>query len=788
MKEIKKDIVEIVKDSYLNYALSVIVSRALPDVRDGLKPVQRRILYSMYEMGLKPDARFRKSATVVGHTMAAYHPHGDAPIYEALVRMAQNFSVRYPLVLGQGNFGSVDDPSEFAAMRYTEAKLSKFGEEMLKDIEKETVDFVANYDGTRKEPQVLPSPLPNVLLNGSLGIAVGMATNILPHNLNEICDALIYLLEKETATLKEILNFVEGPDLPLGGELYFFDPKEEIYRRGQGQVVVRARAKIEGQKIIFWEVPYLVKKSELLKDLAEKIKEGKILGIKTVRDESDREGIRVVVEVQKGIDPQKLLEILYQNTDFQKSYHLNFVVLVDGIQPQLLGFLEILKLFLAHRQNVVLRRTKYELKVLKERAHILEGIKKCLGNIDRVIEIIKKSETRTVAQKNLMKVFKLDEIQANAILETKLASLAKLERKKIEQELKEKQAKIKELTEVLQNPKKVKEIIKEELKQLKERFGDQRKTKISEKTLKIQTKTPLILPQETLVLLDKNHFLKRVDIQLEKISERKSGILFEKEPILYVLPSNTQNEILLFSNLGRTFKIPVFEIPEKKGRPLSAIFELKEGEEIKEILDIKKEEKLKYFVFASQKGMVKKIDADLVLNIKRKGQLVMKLKNGDRLQSVKKLKENELIFLAANDGQVIVFRENELRKMGRQTEGVRGMKLKREATIVSQMTVPKLEGQVILGSENGFLKRTKMSEFKIQKRGGMGTRGMKISPKTGNLVFVKKLENEEYLFLFSRKKVFKIKVADIPLLKRVSQGRRLIKLEPEDKIVSGILI
>jgi len=501
-----REIVEEMRNSYIDYAMSVIVSRALPDVRDGLKPVHRRILYAMLEDGLSAGAKTRKSATVVGSTLGRYHPHGDASVYDALARMAQDFSLRYPLIIGQGNFGSVDgDPP--AAMRYTECKMSKIGDNLLEDINKETVDFVENFDGTRKEPLVLPSPLPQLLLNGSLGIAVGMATNIPPHNLSEVVDACVHLIENPKADTEDLFQFIKGPDFPLGGSIFSQKEILEAYSQGKGPIITRGKAEIaESEKsgksqIVITEIPFQSQKSTLLEQFASLVQEKKVEGVKDIRDESDKDGLRIVLELQKDAYPQKILNRLYKFTDLQKTFYLNMLALVDGIQPKTLSLAEVLGYFLSHRQEVVLRRTKYDLEKAKERAHILEGLHKCLSNIDAVIKTIRASEDRPTALKNLMKRFKLTQIQANAILETKLSALAKLERKKIEEELKELKLKIKEYTAILKSPQKVKALIKKELISLKQVFGDERRTKVFAQKAGEFSEEDLIPQEETIITL-----------------------------------------------------------------------------------------------------------------------------------------------------------------------------------------------------------------------------------------------------------------------------------------------
>jgi DNA gyrase subunit A len=575
-KEVKQSILpveisDLMKRSYLDYAMSVIISRALPDVRDGLKPVQRRILYAMWEDGLRANSKFKKSASVVGAVLAKYHPHGDMAVYDALVRMAQDFSLRYPLIEGQGNFGSIDG-DEAAAYRYTEAKLSKVGEMMLKDIEKDTVDFVPNYDGTTKEPIVLPSPLPQLLINGALGIAVGMATNIPPHNLREVVDALLYLLYHPKAETEDLFKFIKGPDFPTGGEI--FNQREIIkaYSQGKGAILVRGKVSIETKnnqrpQIVIEEIPFQVQKSNLLEQIAKIIQEKKIEGIRAIRDESDKEGMRIVLELQKDAKPEIVLNLLYKFSDLEKVFYLNMLALVDGIQPKVLNLKEVLVYFLLHRQNVILRRTKYELKVAEDRKHILEGLVKCLGNIDKVIKIIRNSQDRDDAREKLKKNFKLDDIQANAILDTRLASLARLERKKIEEELRQLQEEIKRLKAILKDPKKVKEIIKEELLELKNKFGDERRTKVHVEKIKEIKEEELIIPEETIVTLSSSNYLKRINPKNYRLQKRGGkGILGTKtqeEDFIELLSfANTRDDLLFFTNTGRVFKIAVHEIPE----------------------------------------------------------------------------------------------------------------------------------------------------------------------------------------------------------------------------------
>lgn len=531
-KILPREITDEMKESYIDYAMSVIISRALPDVRDGLKPVHRRILYAMYEDGLTHNAKFRKSASVIGAVLARYHPHGDMAVYDALVRMAQDFSLRYPLVEGQGNFGSIDG-DEPAAYRYTEARLSRIGEEMLKDIEKNTVDFVANYDGTRKEPQVLPSPLPNLLINGALGIAVGMATNIPPHNLSEVVNALIYLLDNPHADTEDLFQFIKGPDFPTGGEIYNQKEIIQAYSQGKGPILMRGKAEITTDKkgrsqIIIREIPFQVQKSALLEQLANLVQEKRIVGIKDIRDESDKEGLRVVLDLSRDSLPQKVLNQLFKFSDLQKTFHLNILALVDGIQPKILSLAELLSYFIEHRKQVVIRKTKFDLEKAKSRAHILEGLERCLGKIDKVIALIKASANRQEAKQKLMKVFKLDEIQAEAILETKLAQLAKLERKKIEEELRQIKIKIKELKEILESPKKIKGVIKKELEEIKENFGDERKTKVFVNKIGEISEEDLIIPEETIITLTQGGYIKELVPKITAFKKEEAKEFWEQ--------------------------------------------------------------------------------------------------------------------------------------------------------------------------------------------------------------------------------------------------------------------
>jgi DNA gyrase subunit A len=807
-----REIVQEMRESYIDYAMSVIVSRALPDVRDGLKPVQRRILYTMMEEGLKHDARFRKSATVVGGVLGRYHPHGDQAVYGAAVRMAQDFSLRYPLIQGQGNMGSIDDPSEYAAMRYSEMRLSREGEEMLKNIKKDTVEFIENYDGTRKEPAVLPSPLPQLLLNGSLGIAVGMATNIPPHNLNEVCDALIYLIDNPKGDKGDIFNFIQGPDFPTGGFIYDKKAIDEAYSQGKGPVLTRGKTEIieneKGrQRIIITEIPYQVQKSSLLESFAKLVMEKRIIGIKDIRDESDKEGMRIVLDLQKDAIANRILNRLFKFTDLQKTFHLNMVALVDGIQPKILNLIEILNYFIEHRKDVVLRRTKYESEKAKQRAHILEGLHKCLSNIDQVIEIIKKSASREDAKKNLMKRFKLTDIQADAILDTKLAALARLERKKIEDELKELQSQIKELTSILKSPAKIKGIVKKELKLMKETFGDERRTKLFTRRIGEISEEDLIPKEETIITITQGGYIKRINPKTYKIQRRGGkgilGMRTRGEDIVeHFLRANTHDSLLFFTDSGKVFRTPTYEIPEgarvAKGRGLLNFLEISSQEKVLSLISLAKEEEAKYLIMVTKNGIIKKTSLEDFHNIRRSGLIAISLKKGDLLKKVCKSTGEDEIILVTKEGQSIRFKEKDIRPMGRSAAGVRGIKLRKGDEVVGMDIIIKTKDKaeksaikqyLLVVSENGYGKRTDIKEYSVQKRGGVGVKTSKMTSKTGRLVSSKILTDEEDLIAISQQgQVIRIEVNSISKLSRATQGVRVMRLDREDRVVSVVCV
>lgn len=808
-------------DSYIDYAMSVIISRALPDVRDGLKPVQRRILFAMLEEGLRHDAKFRKSATVVGATLGRYHPHGDVPVYEAMVRMAQDFSLRYPLVKGQGNFGSIDsDPP--AASRYTEAKLSKIGEEMLKDIEKETVDFTPNYDGTRKEPVVLPSPLPQLLLNGTIGIAVGMATNIPPHNLLEVCQALIYLLDHPKAETAELLKFIKGPDFPTGGIVYDGREIASAYSQGKGSILMRGKAEVvEGERgkkqIIVSEIPFQVSKANLLEKFAKLVEQKQVDGVKDIRDESDREGMRIVIELSRTAFPQKVLNRLYKFTDLQKFFHLNMIALIDGLQPRVLNLADVLKYFLVHRKEVVKRRAEFELKRAKERAHILEGLQKCLSEIDAVIKTIKQSKDRETASENLIKKFGLTLVQARAVLEIKLQQLARLERQRIEEELKEKKRQIRELEALLKSPEKIKELIKKELKEIAEVYGDKRKTRVIRGRASEISEEDLVPLEETVIILTRKGFIKRVKPSSYKAQKRGGkGILGAKigedDIISRFLLAQTHDLLLFFTDSGKVFQVPAYEIPEgtrlSRGKNIANFLEVSSDEKILDILPRrKKEEEAKYLLMATRAGLVKKTAIEEFENVRKTGLIAIRLKKGDLLKKVVKTSGEDSIILINRKGKAIVFKEKDLRPMSRIAAGNIGMRLNKDDAVIGMAAVTRLTTspevrpqeksgaaprklQLLVVSERGFGKRTALSQYRVQKRGGRGLIAAKLNNKTGDLAAAKILTGEEeHLIIISQKgHVIKTSLNSVRSLSRTAQGVKLINLARGDKVASVICV
>lgn len=794
-------IVSEMKESYISYAMSVITSRALPDIRDGLKPVHRRILFSMHEMGLTAGGRFRKSAAVVGEVLGKYHPHGDSAVYDSMVGMAQEFTLRYPLILGQGNFGSIDGDAA-AAMRYTEAKMSKIAAEVLKDLEKETVDFRPNYDGTRKEPSVLPAAIPTLLLNGTLGIAVGMATNIPPHNLTEVIDATIHLIENPDATTEDLAEFIKGPDFPTGGVVYGTKDLLHAYATGRGGVVTRGEAEIvelkSGQsQIIITSLPYRVNKADLIVSIVDQIRDKKLDGIKDIRDESTRD-IRVVIDLKNGAHPQKVLNYLYRHTQLETNFNFNMVALVDGV-PQTLSLKLMLGEFIGHRQTVVRRRGEYDLRKAKEREHILLGLKKALDHIDRVISVIRASKDTATAKFNLMKEFKFSDLQAQAILEMRLQKLAGLERKNVELELKEKQELIKELETLLANQKKMLKVISEELGEIKEKYGDVRRTRVIKSGVKEISDEDLIPEKESVLVFTEGGYVKRTDPS-EYRSQKRGGVgvvdleTKEEDFVTILLNTNTHSDLLFFTNLGKAYQIKMYDIPEgrraTKGKSIMNFLSLTGDEKVTSILAIPKAEKGKMasLLLVTKDGTAKKVSYEQFKDVRRSGIIAIRLDKGDELKSAHLVEKGDTVSLVTAKGQSIRFKESDIREMGRTAGGVRAIKLGKGDILVGVDILHKdkeSESYVLVMSANGLGKKTALKEYKIQKRGGSGIKTAKITPKTGDLIVAKVISNEEELIVMSKKgQVIRVALAQVPSLGRQTQGVTIMKMRPGDGIAS----
>jgi DNA gyrase subunit A len=798
-----RPIVQEMEESYLSYAMSVIVSRALPDVRDGLKPVQRRILYAMWKLGLKHNVKFRKSATVVGEVLGKYHPHGDSAVYEAMVRMAQDFSLRDPLVDGQGNFGSMDGDGA-AAMRYTEARLSAVAEEMILDIEKDTVDWVDNYDGTRKEPSFMPAKLPQLLLNGTMGIAVGMATNIPPHNLEELIDGITHLIDNKNASIEDLVKFVKGPDFPTAGIIYNQKDILEAYQTGKGGVVTRAKADIiensNGKfSIIVSELTYQTNKSTLIQKLADLVKDGKIQGIKDIRDESDREGVRIVIDLKKDAFPKKVLNILYKATELQKTFHLNMLALVNGIEPRILNLKSILEEYIAHRQNVVTRRIQFELNKAKERAHILEGLKIALDHIDAVIRTIKKSKTKELAKTNLMKKFKLSERQAEAILEMKLQTLAGLERKKIEDELKEKLKIIKNLEAILKSPKKILKIIKDELLYLKEKFGTPRRTRVIKGKVGDFSQEDLVANEETIISLTEDGYIKRLPTTTFRTQKRGGrgiigGNIKEGDAVDKVLGAMTHDDLFFFTDTGKVFCIKAYELPlssrTAKGQSIVNFLQIDSNEKITAILPIPKDGDAKFMIMQTAQGKIKKTNLKDFDKVRRSGLITIKLAKGDTLNWVHTTSGKNSILITTKNGQAIHFNETQVRAMGRTAAGVKAIRLKKDDQVVGMNVVSsKINNPLLLViTENGYSKKTPVDKYKKQTRSGSGLKTLKVTPKVGPLVssrIVEADDKEATLIASSNKgQIIRTSVNSISILGRATQGVRIMNLKSGEKIAA----
>ncbi len=803
----QQSIVAEMKTAYLDYAMSVIVSRALPDVRDGLKPVHRRILYAMWNVGLRAGGKFRKSATVVGEVLGKYHPHGDIAVYDSMVRMAQNFSMRYPLVKGQGNFGSMDGDNA-AAMRYTEAKLSYLAEEMLFDIEKETVNFVPNFDGSHQEPRVLPARLPNLLLNGSEGIAVGMATKIPPHNLRELCAAILRLIDNPELTVEEIMEDVQGPDFPTGGIIYNKKDILQAYTTGRGGIVMRGKAEIVENKkgdsqILITEIPYQLNKSSLVEKIADLIKEKKIEGVRDLRDESGKEGVRIVLDLKKDAFPKKILNSLYNKTPLQDTYHVNLLALVDGIQPKVLNIKAALEEYVKHREEVIKRRTQFDLDKAKARAHILDGLMIALLHIDEIIKIIKASKDKEDAKQNLVKRFKLSELQAAAIVEMRLGQLAGLERLHVENELKEKTKLIKELEAILASREKVMEIVKTDIREISEKYGDERRTKVVARGFKEFSVEDLVPNEEAVVMMTRDGYIKRMPYDTFKTQSRGGkGVVGlttkEEDGVEFMFSTMTHDDLLFFTTRGRVFQLKGYEIPQAqrtaKGQAIVNFLSIPSQEKVTSVLPLAKLGEMKYLFFATERGLVKKVELKDFDNVRRSGLVAIKLKDDDKLIWTKPTSGNDTVQLVTAGGQAIHFHESDVRDMGRGAAGVFGIKLKKSDRVVGMGVVAdgKVKGYEVLSvMANGYGKRTDLKEYKVQGRGGSGIKTAKITTKTGRLtnafvVSAEKMQEMDLVIISAKGQVIRLPYKSVSESGRDTQGVRLMRFKESDDEVAAV--
>jgi DNA gyrase subunit A len=802
-----RSIVDEMENCYLDYAMSVIVMRALPDIRDGLKPVHRRILYAMYDGWVRATGKHRKSARVVGDVLGKYHPHGDTSVYDAMVRMAQDFSMRYMLVDGQGNFGSMDGDGA-AAMRYTEVKMAKLWELMLADIDKETVDWRDNYDASTKEPTVLPTRVPNLLLNGSVGIAVGMATNIPPHNLGEVVDALQFMLTADPSevSIDALLQYIKGPDFPTGGIIYNQKDIATAYATGRGSIIMRGRAEIDelksGKKVILiTEIPYQLNKKTFIEKIADLVGEKIIVGISDLRDESNKEGVRIVIELKKDAFPKKILNQLYKLTPLQTSFGYNMIALHDrGMQPKLFNLVEILEEFIAHRREVVTRRTTYELKIAQARAHILEGLKIALDNIDAVIKMIRASTTKEDAKTNLMTSFKLSERQTDAILEMQLQRLAGLERKKIEDELAEKLLLIADLEDILAKPARVSTIVSTELAEIRDKYADPRRTEIQAGWVGEWSPKDTIPNEEVVITLSQNSYIKRIKSSAFR-TQRRGGkwvntAVRDEDEVKLVLSTQNHNDLLFFTNTGRVFRLPAYEIPEAqrtaKGQPIINFVSLAKDEQIEAILDITAASG-KHFALISKKAIVKRVDFDELANIRASGLIVMKPKDGDELGWVRCTHGEDKILMVSRKGKAIQFSESDVRVMGRAAAGVRGMKIAADDSVVEADVVDAGAKYVFTVTENGMWKLSDIDDYREQGRGGSGVKAGSMTEKAGDIIGVHLVTEEvrkegEVILISKSGQTVRVPLGTIRVTSRVTQGVILAKLKDKKDAFLGMTI
>ncbi len=799
-----KDIIHEMEESYLDYAMSVIVSRALPDIRDGLKPVQRRILHTMNAMGITSGTKFKKSARIVGEVIGKYHPHGDTAVYSTMVRMAQSFALRYPMVEGQGNYGSVDgDPP--AAMRYTEARMTKVSDVILEDLEKETVPFRPNYDGSESEPTVLPGKFPNLLVNGNLGIAVGMATNLPPNNLTEICDAITLVAKNPDATIDDIMELVQGPDFPTSGIIYDREFIKQTYATGRGSIIMRARASIEESKsgkprIIISEIPYQVNKATMVEKIADLVRDKKIIGITDIRDESNKQGIRVVIELKKDCPAKKILNQLYKMTAMQSTFPVNMIALIDGIQPKLVNIKLLIEHFIDHRKIVIRKRTEFDLRKAEERIHILQGLKIALDHIDEVIKTIRASKTQDEAKTNLIAKFALSERQADAILSMQLRRLAALERQKIEDEIKELEALIARLMKILGDANEIVKIIIEETDFIKEKYGDERRTEVVSHALGKFVVTDTIPNDEMVVTLTKENYVKRMPSSTFTAQKRggkgiKGLTTKEDDEIHQMIVTRNHNQLLFFTSLGRVFKMHVYEIEmasrTAKGQAIVNLLQLQPDEKVVSILDIMNKKDIKNLFMSTKMGTVKKTDLDMFKNINNRGIIAIKIKPGDELLWVKATSGNDQIFIVTKKGQSIRFKEGNVRPMGRSSSGVRGIKLKANDEVMEMSVIQNDKGRVFVVTEKGMGKITDLSEHRIQTRGGSGIKAVMVTARTGNVLGARILmdgEEGDLLMMSKNGLTLRINVKSLPKRGRVTQGVYIMRFKGGNDVVAGFSI
>lgn len=788
---------EEMKRSYLDYALSVIIGRAIPDIRDGLKPVHRRVLYAMWETGTLHNKPFKKSARIVGDVIGKYHPHGDAAVYDALVRMAQDFSLRYPLVDGQGNFGSVDgDPP--AAMRYTEVRMTRLAEELLADIDKDTVNFVPNYDESLLMPEVLPAKFPNLLVNGSSGIAVGMASNIPPHNLGEVCDGLIHLVDHPQATVDDIIKFIPGPDFPTGGYVFNRQNIRQAYLEGKGVVHLRAKSTIERgekgekDKIVITEIPYGVNKARLLENIAELVNTKKIEGIADIRDESDREGIRVVVELKRGELPEIILNNLYKHTALQTSFGIIMLAIVDK-QPKLLNLLEMMNYFLAHRQEVIIRRTRHDLKKAEHRAHILEGLLIALDYLDAVIELIRSSRTVEEAKNGLMTRFKLTAIQAQAILEMQLQRLTGLERQKIVQEHRELKELIKKLKLILKNHDLVLQIIKDELKELKEQYQDPRKTEIRDEVITDIRAEDLIKEEDVAIVYTRSGYIKRTSLNSYRFQSRggkgRKGIEMKAEDVVdNLFTGSTHSYLLVFTNKGRLYWLKALDVPDAgpsgRGKAIANLLEFQPEEKVQSILAVKEFSPDQFVVILSDHGLIKKTKLSEFRNVRKGGIIAMSLKPGTSLFTAALTSGKNDIIIGTRMGKAMRFKESQVRPMGRQAAGVKAITLKPKDRVISMIVAGENDKYIFTASENGYGKKTPVEDYPVHRRGGQGVINLKITDKIGPALGMVEVNEDDLLVITVSGKAIRIKTTDFRPLSRATQGVKVIQLENGDRVCS----